>query len=132
VSAIDRGVRRVAGMLEEDEALLAAVLGLEPGGRRRRVVVASDRRLVVVPLRPGAVTSIAFDDIDALTVVASDPGHTLTIGTPDALVEVAGIRDATGLWTLTMLASRRTSGARIDLDLADPTAPSRSHVRRVS
>lgn len=110
MAALARIVHRVRQDLDPEEGLLASVLGREHGGRRRLAIVATDRRLLLVALRPEPPRELAYRGLEADLTVA-DGAAAVTLRTEGATHEVDRIGDVAAARILVELIAHRTDTA---------------------
>jgi hypothetical protein len=107
VAALGHAIRRARARLGPFEGLLGSVLGRERGGRRRVAIVATDRRVLLVSLRPEPPVELAYGDLSADLVV--DDGHAaVTLRTDEATHAVDRVGDVAAARLLVDLISQRT------------------------
>lgn len=106
MATVDRFVRQVRRYLHPGEGLLATLAGREPSGRRRVGVVATDRRLLVVTVRPEPPAEFAYGQLEIICDTV-DGGALLALRTADDVVEIARIADLPRARLLVDLVDRR-------------------------
>lgn len=110
MATLDRFVRQTRRFLEPSEGLLATALGREAGGRRRVAVVATDRRVLLVHLRPEAPRELPYTGLE-VTCSRDEGGGRLVLSGPAGRVEVERIADTAAAELLVSLVRRRLDRA---------------------
>lgn len=128
MSGLDRARRRIDHVLEDGEGLLGSVVGLEERdglARRKVAVIATDRRLLLVWLRPGGqLLALPYEDVRRVEVSNGTGGHRLEVDAEQPLV-VRSVTDERALELLSTLVTERLGHEHI-------TAPPPKRVRLLS
>lgn len=115
MSGLDRARRRIDHRLEDGEGLLASVVGLEDReglARRKVAVIATDRRLLVVWLRPGGrLVSLPYQEVHDVDARPDGRAQQLEIKADESFV-VRAIADGRALELLSTLVHERLGGGR--------------------
>lgn len=110
----NRAARFVSHHLDQDEALLASVVGVEckdDWSRRRMAVAATTRRVLVVWLRPATPMSVPYDELAGLDVQTTVEGARITVRTGDDEIVVQRILDQRAAELLGELVAGRVGDA---------------------
>lgn len=113
MSVLDRAIRIARGTLGPDEGLLASVLGRETDGRRRIAVVVTDRRLLLVHLRPQPPVALPLDSVQ-LELDVQGGEATLTVLAAGERHDVARIRDVAAARLLAELVAQHAAAPRME------------------
>lgn len=108
MALVDRGVRRLLRHLDDNEAVVASLTGVESDGRRRRLVIVTERRILVGWVRGDPPLEL---NLDGAKCRYDDQGALLTLEQGEHEMVLRSVDELAGRALADLVANHRSAAA---------------------